>query len=408
MGSAIIRTAAVGAVVAAVALALPHANVVEPVRAQSAAASPKVTVIPPPDFWGAYAIWGATGADSRGHIWVGITSNDEGADGSAHLYDFDPATTTFVDKGAVVAELARLKVRRPKEVQLKIHSKIVVGADGLQYFASMDEGGENGDGSVYPTWGGHLWRLGATGAWQHLRTTKEALIAVAAGGPYVYALGYFNHVLYQYHTKTGVMKSVAVGSAGGHVSRNFAADTRGHAFVPRITRAANGSPAAALVEYDAELSELAATPLSEYFERGNDDSHGIVGVSPGADGSSLVATGKGRLYQIVPHASGPSTVTDLGWFHPKGSRYVPSMFRDDATGTIYGVAYGSGNGDTKFEWISRTADGKATAALLPYGDKPEFPYAAVLYGSITKDAQGRFYVVGMMNHKPVILQVTAR
>ncbi len=398
---------AVGAI-AVMPLWLVPASAMIPVRAQGAVASPKVTVIPPPDFWGAYAIWGATGADSRGHIWIGITSNDEGSERSAHLYDFDPATTTFVDKGAVVGELARLKVRRPKEVQMKIHSKIVVGADGLRYFASMDEEGEASDGSVYPIWGGHLWRLSATGAWQHLRTTKEALIAVAAGGPFVYALGYFNHVLYQYHTKTGVMKSVAVGSAGGHVSRNFAADARGHAFVSRITRAANGSPAAALVEYDADLKELAATPLPEYFEKGNDDSHGIVGVSPGADGSSLIATGKGRLYQIVPQASGPSTVTDLGWFHPKGSRYVPSLFRDDATGTIYGVAYSSNYGDTKFEWISRTADGKATTAPLPYGDKPEFPQAALLYGSMTKDAQGRFYVVGTMNYKPVILQITAR
>lgn len=379
-----------------------------PMRAQSAAGSPKVTVIPPPDFWGAYAIWAATGADSRGHIWIGITSNDKGPDRSAHLYDFDPATATFLDKGAVVGELARLKIRRPGEVQMKIHSKIVVGADGLRYFASMDEGGEEADGSVYPTWGGHLWRIGATGAWQHVRTTKEALIAVAAGGPYVYALGYFNHVLYQYHTKTGVMKSVAVGSAGGHVSRNFAADARGHAFVPRITRAGSGNPAAALVEYDADLKELAAMPLAEYFEKGNDDSHGIVGVSPGAGGSSLIATGKGRLYQAVPQANGPSTITDLGWFHPKGSRYVPSIFRDEATGTIYGIAYSSNYGDTKFEWITRTADGKATVAPLPYGDKPEFPQAALLYGSMTKDAQGCFYVVGTMNHKPVILQITAR
>jgi hypothetical protein len=291
---------------------------------------------------------------------------------------------------------------------MKIHSKIVTGPDGLLYFASMDEGGENADGSVHPTWGGHLWRLSATGAWQHLRGTKEALIAVASGGPYIYALGYFNHALYQYHTKTGVMRSVLVGSAGGHVSRNFVVDARGHAFVPRITRVPDGSPAAALVEYGADLKELGATPLPEYFEKGNNDSHGIVGVSPGPDGSSLLTTGKGRLYQIVPRSSGPSTVTDLGWFHPRGSRYVPSIFRDDATGTIHGVAYGSNYGDTKFEWISRTADGKATAAPLPYGDKPEFPNAAVLYGSMTKDKQGRFYIVGMMNNKPVILQISAR
>jgi hypothetical protein len=393
---------------AGLALLVSSEGTVARVDAQTAPASPQVTVIPPPDFWGAYAIWGASGADSRGHVWIGITSNDEGADRSAHLYDFDPATTTFVDKGAVVAELARAKVRRPREVQMKIHSRVVVGADGLLYFASMDEEGEAADGSAYPTWGGHLWRLSRTGAWQHIRTTREALIAVAAGGPYVYALGYYNHVLYQYHTKTGVMKSVAVGSAGGHVSRNFAADARGHAFVPRITRAANGNPAAALVEYDADLKELAATPLPEYFEKGNDDSHGIVGVSPGANSSWLIATGKGRLYQIAPQASGLSTVTDLGWFHPAGSRYTPSLFRDDATGTIYGVAYSSNHGDTKFEWITRPVEGKPTVATLPYGDKPEFPHGALLYGSMTKDAQGRFYVVGTMNYKPVILQITPR
>ena len=387
-------------------LVLPNPAAIMPVRAQGSAASPKVTVVPPPDFWGAYAIWGATGADSRGHIWIGITSNDDGPDRSAHLYDLDPVTGTFVDKGAVVAELARLKARRPREVQMKIHSKIVVGADGLLYFASMDEEGEVADGSVYPTWGGHLWRLSRTGAWQHLRTTREALIAVAAGGPYVYALGYFNHVLYQYHTTTGAMKSVAVGSTGGHVSRNFVADARGHAFVPRITRARTGSPAAALVEYDADLKELGATPLPEYFEGENDDSHGIVAVCPGANSSWLIATGKGRLYQIVPQASGPSTVTDLGWFHPAGSRYTPSLFRDEATGTIYGIAYASSSGGKTFDWITRTADGKSSVAPLPYGNRRELPDEGVLYGSMTKDAQGRFYVVGTMNHKPVILQVT--
>ena len=87
---------------------------------------------------------------------------------------------------------------------------------------------------------------------------------------------------------------------------------------------------------------------------------------------------------------------------------MPSIFRDDATGTIYGVSCSTNYGDTKFEWIRRTADGKATVAPLPYGDKPEFPQASLLYGSMTKDAQGRFYVVGTMNHKPVILQITAR
>ncbi len=39
--------------------------------------SPATRVIALPDFWGASAIWGATGHDRRGHVWFGITSNDE-------------------------------------------------------------------------------------------------------------------------------------------------------------------------------------------------------------------------------------------------------------------------------------------------------------------------------------------
>src|SRR6187397_2176974 len=55
---------AVGAI-AVMLLWLVPASAVIPVRAQGSVASPKVTVIPPPDFWGAYAIWGATGASLR-------------------------------------------------------------------------------------------------------------------------------------------------------------------------------------------------------------------------------------------------------------------------------------------------------------------------------------------------------
>ena len=73
-----------------------------------------------------------------------------------------------------------------------------------------------------------------------MKATPEALIAVATGGPYVYSLGYFNHVLYQFDTRTKRIRSVAVGAAGGHVSRNFFVDDRGHAFVSRVTRSGSG------------------------------------------------------------------------------------------------------------------------------------------------------------------------
>src|SRR5205814_475114 len=107
-----------------------------------APSSPRVRVLKPPDFWGEFAIWGATGFDRAGHIFLGMTSNDDRGSGSAHLFEFDPATEAFTDRGNVVAELERLGLRRAHETQMKIHSRIVQASDGYLYFASMDETGE--------------------------------------------------------------------------------------------------------------------------------------------------------------------------------------------------------------------------------------------------------------------------
>lgn len=371
------------------------------------AESPSVRVIALPDFWGASVIWGATGSDRRGHIWLGITSNDEKT-GSAHLFEFDPATDVVVDRGNVVAELERLRLRRPGERQMKIHSRIVEMPDGHLYFSSMDESGENPDGSTLPTWGGHLWRLRRPGfTWEHLAKTSEALIAVAGGGPFVYALGYFNHVLYQFDTRTRAVRSVSVGSAGGHVSRNFFADDRGHVFVPRTVKAGD-KPSAVLVELDSQLKEVSNYPLPDYFERGLDDSHGIVAAHSDGHGGWFFATGKGKLYQVEPVPGGPSRLVDRGWFHPTGARYVASMFRDERDARLYGVAMSSNSGNRRFEWITRRPDGTAAIASLPYADIQEFPHGALLYGSAARDRSGRFYVAGSMRYKPLLLQITPR
>src|SRR5262245_58284867 len=39
---------------------------------------PAVQILQPPDFAGASAIWGSTGADRSGHIYFGLTSDDSG------------------------------------------------------------------------------------------------------------------------------------------------------------------------------------------------------------------------------------------------------------------------------------------------------------------------------------------
>jgi hypothetical protein len=367
-----------------------------------------VRVLTLPDFWGAYAIWGSIGADSGGRIWFGVTSNDA-AGGSAHLFRYDPLTGQVLDTGDVVSALTSLGIRRPGETQMKIHSRIVQMPDGYVYFASMDESGEHADGSKLPDWGGHLWRIGPSGKWEHLAKSKEALIAVSGGGGFVYALGYFNHVVYQYDIRTGAVNAKTVGSAGGHVSRNFFVDDRGHAFVPRVRVVRDGRSMraeASLVELDTRLQELHSQPIPEYFERGPDESHGIVAVSPDGAGSWYFATGKGRLYRVLQKVQGPATLMDLGWYHPSGSRYVASMHRDANAGTLYGVSLGSSYGAHSFELVARQPGGKARVSALPYGDRKAWPNQAVLYGSTTFDILGRFYIVGAMKSKPVVLQVT--
>ena len=194
---------------------------------------------------------------------------------------------------------------------------------------------------------------GPVGRWEHLAAAREALIAVAGGGPYVYALGYFNHVRLSVRHPVGAVNAKTVGAAGGHVSRNFFADDRGHVFVPRVVREGPATLTASLVELDAGLREVSSQPMAEYFERGLDDSHGIVAVHPDGVGGWFFATGKGRLYHVEPQASGPFRLVDRGWFHPAGSRYVASMFRDASDGRLFGVAYASSWGHVQFEWVTR-------------------------------------------------------
>jgi hypothetical protein len=206
----------------------------------------------------------------------------------------------------------------------------------------MDEKGEDERKGVLPTFGGHLWRISLKDYhWEHLHSLPEALIALGAGGDYVYALGYWDHVLCQYSTRDGKVRSVKVGAPAGHVSRNVIVDRRGHVFVPRVTVTPEGMQAA-LVEFDTELKELRSTPLPCCCESSPIDTHGIVGLSPLPDGRIVFVTHNGFLSLIQPpEDAGPAEVKHLGFFHPDGPKYVASMFLDDS-GRFLMAAAGKG------------------------------------------------------------------
>ncbi len=349
------------------------------------------------------AIWGATGRDARGHIWFGVSAWSPGM--SAHLFEYHPVVVHWLDRGGVLDQLERLGLRRDGEGQIKIHSKIVTGDDGRLYFASSDEQGEREDGSAPPRWGGHLWRIDPrTNEWEHLAATREGLVAVNGYGRHLYALGYWNHVLYQYDTAHRTLLKATVGSIGGHVSRNFLVDARGHAYVPRTRQSLDGTAAAELVEYDAQLREIGATSLAHYFgDESPGANHGITGLTWLADGRLLFTTHIGQLYEIDPRGEQPATVRALGWFHPEGERYAPSLFPLGAGTRIGGITQSG----SRFDWVVRDVrSGTASAHRIDTGNLQN----VLLYGSMTRDDTGRGYLVGWASdgaggQRPLVLQL---
>jgi hypothetical protein len=349
----------------------------------------------------------------------------EGPQASAHLLEYLPESGDMVDHGDVLTALGEAGVLREGEAQAKIHTRILQAPDGCLYFASLDEqGADLVTGSSQPTWGGHLWRLHLPEyRWEHLASTPEALVAIAASGHWVYALGFFGHTLYQFDCETGLVRSVIVGVEKGHISRNLVSDAHGHAYVPRVrferdlaTRLleAPGRYLATLVEYDEDLREVKETMLEHYTGSIPADSHGLTAAQPLVDGSIVVATAFGYLYRIIPSEAGAARVEPMGWFHPDGEKYVPALFTFAGRRYLVGLATGDRRNEKAprgFDWVVNDLDTGVAAATRLTVAGPDAPWlgGALLYGSVTCDDQGRFYVAGWTDrHRPLILRMTCR
>jgi len=348
------------------------------------------------------AIWGATGRDDSGKIYFG-TSSHGGDYGSAFLYQYTPETGGIVKQSDVVTELKRNNVYSEGMRQNKLHSKFYQADDGYLYFSSFDEGGE-AEG-INPTWGGNLWRkLPNDNHWQHLLATEEALVAVNTSGRYIYALGYWDHVLYQYDIKTTKIRKVIVGSTQMHVSRNFIVDELGHAYVPKLIVNDFNEIEVLLAEYDSQLNLVATYPLPSYQSGDFEKHHGIVGYTSMKNSDIYFTSADGGLYHIKPFDKSAKKVQYKGMMHPDGNAYIASLFSIDGEGILVGV---SQKGNEKYEWVIYDSELElANTALIPLDDinKP------LLYGSLTRDSKGAFYVVGWQKsrtsgHAPLLLKL---
>jgi len=374
---------------------------------------PRVEEIKLPEVPGANAIWGGTGRDDRGGIWFGLCMK-EGPGVSAQLVEYIPEEDRAVLRGDVLMALAEHGLYRSGEAQAKIHTRIVQAADGNLYFGSQDEeGADYKRGTRPPDWGSHLWRLKLPmNKWEHLFAVPEGLIAIAGGGWRIYALGYFGHKVYQYDIRTGEVRSVQVGSVDGHISRNIVSDFRDHVYVPRLRRGTlSGHVSVSLVEYDARLKEVRETPLEHYFDKSPAESHGLTAFQPMADGSIIIVTALGYMYRIIPRGTRPAEVVGLGWFHPDGQRYVASLFTYAGERYIMGLARGGKDtyGDRPCEWVVRDlwAEFAITIPFRIHSLNAPSVQGCLLYGSVTRDNMGNFYVVGSHwgKQRPLALKV---
>jgi hypothetical protein len=260
-------------------------------------------------------------------------------------------------------------------------------------------------------------------------SSPHALIAVAAGDRYVYALGYFGHILYQYNTVSGVTDRVTVGSIAGHISRNFIADDRGHAFVPRLEYNTNPGPASSrsarpwhvsLVEYDTQLREIAATAIYRYGKGNPTLNHGIVAFQPLPNRSIAFITHDGFLYiidpphptaQTQPASQSPAIVRPIDYFYPHGPSYTACLSLSSDGTRLQGLSRLQADlyPHQAYRWITfDPATGSRTVqpVTLTNAD-PGILEDALLYGSAVRDAAGRVYVAGTILHqgKPLLLQI---
>jgi hypothetical protein len=191
---------------------------------------PNVTQLEIPIISEDSVLWGAKGRDDFGHVYFGVSTYSKNAD-TAFLYQYSPHNNRLIKQSDIISQLKKAGLYTVGISQNKLHSKFYQADDGYLYFTSFDQQGENGKKGILPIYGGHIWRKKPdTLNWEHIRATKEALIAVNTDGRFVYALGHLGHVLYQYYTQAQVTNQIRVGAIDGHISRNFLVSQNGHEY----------------------------------------------------------------------------------------------------------------------------------------------------------------------------------
>jgi hypothetical protein len=350
------------------------------------------------------AVWGATGKSSGSRLYFGLSSAD-GEAASSYLLMHDTVENISSLQSDALTQLKRADLYEAGMRQSTLHSQFMMAPDGLLYFTSMDYSGQTARRN--PTWGGHMWRkFPEAENWEHVFETNEALIALNVHERFVYALGYWGHVLYQYDTQSQSRNKITIGAVPGHRSRNFVISGSGHVFVPRTERTSDGSVISTLVELNDKLGISDVHPLPDYWMTNGSDNHGIIAYAEMNNGDVYFTVATGGLYHITQVPSGRHKVNYLGKFDPEFSQsYIASLFSPDGESLIVGL--GRNSSTTGYYWFIKEL---STGIAVNY-PLPELGDNQLLYGSMTTDSEGNMYIAGQDNRDrlapgPIIYKVS--
>jgi len=339
-------------------------------------------------------IWGATGRDDYGNIYLGA-STYKGFHNNAYLYQYDPRTKTFTAQGNVLDQLKKAQLYKEGMSQTTLHSKIYMANDGYLYFASLDKLHSNDPTSN--DFSSFFWRKKPSDKdWEHLLSTREALVAVNTGGRFVYALGTPGHVLYQFDTQSNRVKRITVGSVGDHISPNFLVCASGSIFVPRVQTLSNHEVVADLIEYDSGLNMVDSHPIEYYHNLNYGSQHGIISYVNMINGDIYFVTSQGALYQVSENNALKHDVAFISFLDEleEPGNYIASLFSPD--GQDYLVGMGTVPEGSSYKWFIHEISNNVTVAY----DIPNFSTRFLLFGSITRDNSGDFYIGGVDNKDP--------
>lgn len=366
---------------------------------------------------GGDSIWGALGVTAEDNVWVGISGS--GSRGG-QLMSLKANDNVARSRGSVVDQRSPDQSPEANQNQTKIHSRIREADDGFVYFTSMDETGESWSDNRLPQYGGRLWRLKpGQEAWEQVITAPEALIALETTGRYVYALGYWGHVLYQFDTYSGRTEQLQIGSDCGHVSRNLLVDLREHVYVPKVISKAGRSECRAedmtvsLAEISPAMQIVAEHPLPGYLGKSAPHhSQGITAYAYRQDQSIIFSTLNGDLYHLIAHGHQPALILQLGNMLPQVKSQVTNLVSLDGKSLLGAAVMLRGKQQKGLHWLihdTSTIDTTAIPIKLP-ADLQQFR-ALLLYGSGIRDGQGHVYVGGRIQHqdgriRPLLLRLS--